>query len=1503
MATGRGIVGKAINQLQSTLNDDDRRFFLDTTLEELWAEARTIEFEQGQRRDLRFMRRIESFLRSMESYAPVIEVFCQGDIADVLPRLDKLKAAFDESPDFHQVLGLIYSDILDFNQRAYRIFRRKGWHVWFAFDWGLFERRFKSILQRLTSHCDLVDREAAATHFLEMKRQREKRQLEEESYERNRNAQLTREVFDWLSADEDVQEGYLHQLSDHRNPGTCDWILAESQMISWMDHDDKMPILWMTNIPGGGKSFLCSMIVDNARTREDLSVLYYFCGQRLSDRNALAFLLRTLAVQLLRQNCDLAPLIHQAFLQKGSGRSSPNTKKILKEIMQTAKMTRIVLDGIDEWDRTPQSDVLKALVDLQKTISSDCKLLVSSRHEPHIQKELTHSTHIPIKGQSTEGLNKYIFSMIADLQSHFLNFPTTTWERATSILQGKADGMFLWVRLVKTELEDCSSEAEFESSLENLPNGLGEAYCRILDRLRTLSPLAKDRAFRVLYWVCVAYRSVNIDEIADGLQLRRGQIELNKKTRIQNKDRNIVDLCAPLLEKTKNGFVEAVHFSAREYLLHSQSGPFVDVAQAHFDIAFSCVANLTSALKFVPSHDGAITEAELERLVSMGSFGLQSYGHQFWAEHVVAYFQAAATEDERSRELIGTLQRFLGVLKAYNSHSDSSITLSILGKGPKSLEKLRQWPAVFSLVSAWLQFKSKLAQSGSDFESPKAQGEWQLRQDETYLSLIEHHLREYTERLLKMNSSALPPHIDECDHRAFIARFSFPCRAHYCSQTFKLLQERDNHEVSHVRSFFCLQCDFAARGFRSKEALKKHTERYHMSAVDFEVPESLSGSLGNLSVSEGHNPIPGSRSSRMAKSWSKQGRKAAQQTFHQIVDHVKRNLLDGSAAGIGSELAVAGSSSDSQGERQYKDVDGFQSLLVCMDNIRENIDEQRYDSLNDFKGDLYEQLQSSTTATSLNLQNDIQSICDTELEQVTSGFPAFATSTNSSGKSAASTLTTEPLDQSADEGSNLFAIGSEHSDGQLVLQDRRKPYWSDAENKELPKLLDRYGRDLVRIADCLKTKTLDEINRHLTHHLNSKPEHRLDQGNTSLNHDSNVADVTRPTVDINSTKTPDPVQTPGQDQSNYTSLPLTPPLGLNGNSGAPGSKTADWSTIYAAPPQHAAPAEPSSVGALPRIQGDTDHVDHFDNNLQPSEAPKKAARRPRVRAKCTVCSLDCSDEYAAKKHNARFHMSDRQVWRCVDQSLTESFISHCKQCSAGKRYASKHNAFKHLRDAHFPPTTPDQTLLRWVEQLEEPNPNYQDASGKRPFYNDKVRAVRSASERPGKRRKVGPRPVIREVPQIENKVTQYPPIRRAPRGNATAESAFEHPESDWENAQSSSNDDQEEIRLLPNVSFDHLLPMSAPFTPEDSQDGLDGFPASWIRPRHVRRLPHLEDHKKVHCQDEVEALYEILQSEPKGTKRYQNAEEGVKSNSRTLLKGLRNWRERVSQAPALPFSL
>jgi hypothetical protein len=52
-----------------------------------------------------------------------------GKIAEVLPRFDRLSAAFQDNLDFQRVVAIVYADILDFHREAYEFFRTQG-PVW-----------------------------------------------------------------------------------------------------------------------------------------------------------------------------------------------------------------------------------------------------------------------------------------------------------------------------------------------------------------------------------------------------------------------------------------------------------------------------------------------------------------------------------------------------------------------------------------------------------------------------------------------------------------------------------------------------------------------------------------------------------------------------------------------------------------------------------------------------------------------------------------------------------------------------------------------------------------------------------------------------------------------------------------------------------------------------------------------------------------------------------------------------------------------------------------------------------------------------------------------------------------------------------------------------------------------------------------------------------------------------------------------------------------------------
>ena len=1411
-----------------------------------------------------------------------------SDIADVLPRLDRLKTAFPDDTNFDQVVGLIYSDIIEFHRRAYKFFRRKAWHLWFAFDWGLFERRFKTILQNLASHCDLLDKEAAATHFIEMKQLRERRQSEVDTYEQHRHTQMIQDVRNWLSAVEDQQENRLDGLSDRRQLETCDWILQDSQMQPWIDDDSGDAILWMTGIPGAGKSYLCSLLVENLRSQQRFSTLYYFCDHQSPGENACAMILRTLAVQLLQQNTDVASLVHQAYLMKASNRSVPTMKKLLAHVLPTSKVARIVIDGIDELDDATQQETLRSLVEIQKNAGQFCKLLFSSREEPKIKKSLTAKKHLKLGEKTLGGISLYIKESIKEIQIRFPGIDPNLINRAEHRLHSKAKGMFLWVRLVTKMLVDQISEWEFEHAIDELPDGLEEAYGIIKSRIHALCPVQlRQRAFSILYWVCVARRPVSLHEIVDGIALCPGQKTLSKRTRCSNPSRDVIEFCAPLLEVQKNGVVGLVHFSAKEYFVHEKSGHFVDLAEAHLKIAFSCVINLTSCLDLVRTNKDGLSGEDIESRVVQGYYGLQSYGQDFWAEHALEYLRRLDSQDSVSRELMSALQNFSQVWK---HHTDTKTLLPIVltsAETSSGLSTLYKFPPLHDFVSGWLHFQSEFQKMMPNLNDLGAQTKWRLETDGTVLSLIDSRLCIITERLLSMQSSQLPSHIDKDDFKDFKSRFKFLCRFHGCHCQFDSVKDRDCHEESHVLSFPCPQCDFSGRGFRSRKDLEKHTQKYHMSPDDFEIPENLHTMGGSIeegsSVASRALDVSSGRSGR----WTERGRKAIQQGFHDVL-----NRFESEIAAAKSNVSELGSKDINSLEEtgpslsQYTDE---AATMMTLESIRHNVQDQKYESLADFKNDLSVLSRGPTAASVLGGDQRIESICDNELKKAMSAFSVFANfdDTNSMGvtSTAMSMNSTEQI-----RGSAKDFNGNTDMDGSKSIPfGVRVPHWSVPEMKQFPELLQRHGRNFASIADHLKTKTPEEVNQHFD--LLSKGDAEFlsmadladaklqrEASRTGTDVDCGDAELEIPRDDFADGISYDFLQS---NQVSYTG-PGFPPFG-------------------------------TSQSPLPPRQSSKSQAESHAEAEKDAGGPTRKKRRPPLRVPCPHCSINengLRDEYALKKHIDRYHAATRKVWICEDISIDKRFLTRCKSCSANKRYTSKAKASNHLRKAHFVTETSGETLQRWMRETKEPNPKLQTPSA------DAAPMIRPTKKRATTRGTIFSVPPIkhhidgaRTLPSTILQVGSRTPSKSlsSPRPTSSLDDNVDEDEDTDASEVSVSSpeaDSHMDDVLFEDISFDNFIPGNA-----SQQRLLDNQTrAHWtnralIKPDQVPRLPNLDSLQKTKCLDQVEALYSKLDNALGYSSQYKEALEDLTSLSRWLMRNLRDWRRHSTLAPDIPFSI
>lgn len=119
---------------------------------------------------------------------------------------------------------------------------------------------------------------------------------------------------------------------------------------------------------------------------------------------------------------------------------------------------------------------------------------------------------------------------------------------------------------------------------------------------------------------------------------------------------------------------------------------------------------------------------------------------------------------------------------------------------------------------------------------------WQHENDPTWLSEVEVQVAKTIQKLLLLTNITIPVHMNIDQIRRFKTLYSsvgLHCRYSSCKHqcvTYPSETERRNHELAHVRSYKCMECDFAGRPFTSRQDLRKHQEKYHMTAVDFAIP-------------------------------------------------------------------------------------------------------------------------------------------------------------------------------------------------------------------------------------------------------------------------------------------------------------------------------------------------------------------------------------------------------------------------------------------------------------------------------------------------------------------------------------------------------------------------------------------------------------------------------------------------------------------------------------------
>lgn len=284
--------------------------------------------------------------------------------------------------------------------------------------------------------------------------------------------------------------------------GTCRYISEIASFRNWLEGDDEL-VYWIQGKAGSGKSTLMSFLIETSEnengliktglhkwtsgTPVDLLSFYFWESGTLLQRNTEG-LLRSLLWQLL--NLLKASSDHsvyrtpsfKAFSDVLNHTALPGVRRLMELFSMTIEERRmpfcIMIDGLDEFG--DDLDVLELVESLR--VLGNVKLCVSSRPSEIFKDYFEGFPQFTLQELTASAIKTYVtdkFQMNQTVKRLTHQNPGAV-ERLIDDIIYKADGVFLWVKLVVKDLlkglKLRDSSATLAKRLERLSNELFDLY-------------------------------------------------------------------------------------------------------------------------------------------------------------------------------------------------------------------------------------------------------------------------------------------------------------------------------------------------------------------------------------------------------------------------------------------------------------------------------------------------------------------------------------------------------------------------------------------------------------------------------------------------------------------------------------------------------------------------------------------------------------------------------------------------------------------------------------------------------------------------------------------------------------------------------------------------------------------------------------------------------------------------------------------------------------------
>ncbi|KKP06868.1 hypothetical protein THAR02_01065 [Trichoderma harzianum] len=642
------------------------------------------------------------------------------------------------SPRTHVLLQDMFQEILQFLMGVFRIFyhpdgrsksamRVVAKTVWHPFQFDETISRMKELKERMNMEIVLLNLKLSK----DAKDIAEASKLEavaESTRAKERGDKLDKSMSKLEQmAEKEARYTFLHRVREWLDPpsfadryedvasqcmqGTTSWLLEHTIFHSWLQDGKKVRggSLWVRGNPGSGKSVLAASTIQELKGIGSSNPVCYFFFNSTQDiiPNTSSTAYRALLSQILqyRINDDqMRETLEFAMYFQSPGQKTASKKEIndLMELcLHSDDNIYLVLDGLDECEDSRELvEKLRRLTDQPTTrLALFCRPTLT-----WLSKQISSLQIISIDLSNNDDIQHYLRQSLKDMKSEGLLSKSLDYKDVAKTLTRRADGMFLWARLMVTYLNSPAlypaQRTQAISEMDN-PEGLEVMYERILRLIEGSNKAMHRLAGQSFLWLSYGKRPLIPAELESGLVPFDANPNEEEAWKLPEFEDVIVRACGGLVELSPKSIeflgntfrpLRFIHASVKEYFANFESTSKSGIIPpppliAHARLATMCLKYLTYRVPSQPLSGKLGNNVVPKDLWS--AFPFSNYAMVRWTSHLVLTLQGGHCEEAKPelQVLFSALKQFFTQPKVLMAYIEGCYTY---GETPNA-NSLRLW--------------------------------------------------------------------------------------------------------------------------------------------------------------------------------------------------------------------------------------------------------------------------------------------------------------------------------------------------------------------------------------------------------------------------------------------------------------------------------------------------------------------------------------------------------------------------------------------------------------------------------------------------------------------------------------------------------------------------------------------------------------------------------------------------------------------------------------------